>query len=146
LYKVAADILFLLTDRILRGSPFTGLADLFSLPVRMALTTWQHKAELSCDRAALLVTQDERVVASVMMKLAGGTMSSRMDLDEFIAQGKEFDRRAAENFIDKFWTTLIAGSMTHPFPVWRVSEIIDWAEKEDGYKRLIGNTAQAANA
>lgn len=137
LYKVAADILFRLTDQILRGSPFAAIADLFSLPVRIALFTWQHKAELSCDRAALLVTQNERAVASTMMKLAGGTLASRLDLDEFIAQAKDFDKRAAENFLDKFWTMVIAGTMTHPFPVWRVSEIMEWAEKEDGYKRVL---------
>jgi Zn-dependent protease with chaperone function len=139
LYKVAADLLFMITDMILRGSPFAGLADLFSLPVRIALLTWRHKAELSCDRTALLVTQDERVVASMMMKLAGGTLASKMDLDEFIAQAREFDKRAAENFLDKFWTMLIAGTMSHPFPVWRVSEIIDWAEKEDGYRRVLNS-------
>lgn len=137
LYKVAADLLFALTDVVLRGSPLAAIADLLSLPVKAALLTWRHKAELSCDRAALLVTQNERVVASTMMKLAGGTLASKLDLDEFIAQSREFDKRAAENFLDKFWTVLIASSMSHPFPVWRVSEIIDWAEKEDGYRRLI---------
>src|SRR6185369_17040530 len=56
LYKVAADLLFLLTDVVLRRSPFAGFADLLSLPVQIALLTWRHKAELSCDRTALLVT------------------------------------------------------------------------------------------
>ncbi|MBK7993310.1 MAG: M48 family metallopeptidase [Blastocatellia bacterium] len=137
LYKVAADLLFFLSDVILRGSPFAAIADLLSLPIRIALLTWRHKAELSCDRAALLVTQNERVVASTMMKLAGGTLASRLDLDEFIAQARDFDKRAAEDFLHKFWTTIIAGTMSHPFPVWRVSEIIEWAEKEEGYRRLI---------
>lgn len=137
LYKVAADLLFFLSDVILRGSPFAPLAELLSLPVKVALVTWRQKAELSCDRAALLVTQNERVVASTMMKLAGGTLASKLDLDEFIAQAKDFDKKGAEDFLHRFWTTLIAGSMSHPFPVWRVSEIIEWAEKEDGYKRLV---------
>jgi Zn-dependent protease with chaperone function len=137
LYKVAADLLFRLTDVVLRMSPFAAIADLFSLPAKMALLTWSHKAELSCDRAALLVTQNERVVMSALMKLAGGTLSSKLDLDEFVAQAREFDKKFAENYLDKFWATLIAGSMSHPFPVWRVSEILDWSEKEDGYKKII---------
>lgn len=137
LYKVAADLLFLLTDVVLRSSPFAAIADLFSLPVRIALLTWRHKAELSCDRTALLVTQNERVVASALMKLAGGTLASKVDLDEFIAQAREFDKKFEENYLDKFWATLIAGNMSHPFPVWRVSEILEWAEKEDGYRKLI---------
>ncbi len=137
LYKVAADLLFLLTDVVLRRSPLAGLADLLTLPVQMALLTWRHKAELSCDRAALLVTQDERVITNTLMKLAGGTLASKLDHEEFIAQAREFDKKSAESFVDKFWTVLIAGSMSHPFPVWRVSEIMDWAEKEDGYRKLI---------
>lgn len=139
LYKVAADLLFILTDVVLRMSPFPGVADLFSMPAKLALLTWRHKAELSCDRASLLVTQNERVVISTMMKLAGGTLASRLDQDEFIAQARQFDKNFAENYLDKFWTTFIAGSMSHPFPVWRVSEILDWAEKDDGYRRLINS-------
>ncbi|MCS6885613.1 MAG: M48 family metallopeptidase [Acidobacteriota bacterium] len=139
LYKVAADILFLLTDVVLRLGPFAGIADLFSLPAKLALLTWRHKAELSCDRASLLVTQDERVVISALMKMAGGTLASKLDQDEFVAQARQFDKNFAENYLDKFWTTLIASSMSHPFPVWRVSEILDWAEREDGYKRMLNS-------
>lgn len=40
--------------------------------VEDALLRWLRAAELTCDRAALLVAQDPRVVISALMKLAGG--------------------------------------------------------------------------
>lgn len=48
------------------------LLPLLSGPVEDALIRWVRAAELTCDRAALLVVQDPRVVISVLMKLAGG--------------------------------------------------------------------------
>lgn len=45
---------------------------LLSGTVEDALVRWMRAAELTCDRASLLVAQDPRVVISVLMKLAGG--------------------------------------------------------------------------
>ncbi|CAI5516814.1 unnamed protein product, partial [Closterium sp. Naga37s-1] len=39
------------------------------------LLRWLRAAELTCDRAALVVVRDPRVVVSVLMKLAGGSTS-----------------------------------------------------------------------
>jgi hypothetical protein len=35
--------------------------------------------------------------------------------------------------------------MTHPFPVWRVSEILKWVESGE-YKRLMNDEPQSAAA
>ncbi len=49
---------------------------------------WLRCAEFTCDRAALLATQDPKVVASVLMKLAGGspTLAPKLNVDAFLAQ------------------------------------------------------------
>ena len=51
---------------------------------------WVRCAEFSCDRAALLATQDPKVVMSVLMKLAGGSpsLASQLNLDAFIEQAQ----------------------------------------------------------
>ena len=49
-----------------------------SLGISSALLAWARRAELSCDRAALLVMQDPHVIGRTMMKLAGGTFASSM--------------------------------------------------------------------
>ncbi len=138
LYKVAAELLFQLGSYALSRAPLPpGVSDLLTWPVRSALLTWYQKAELSCDRAAQLVVQEPHVLTKLMMKLAGGTLTSKLNHEEFIAQARAFDQRNESNFVDRFWTWQIASGRTHPFPIWRVSEILKWTESEDGYKKLI---------
>lgn len=36
---------------------------------------WSRAAEFTCDRAAILVSQDVNVVVSTLLKLAGGSVS-----------------------------------------------------------------------
>lgn len=138
LYKVAAELLFLLANTALEASPIPpGIANLLTLPIRAALFTWYQKAELSCDRTAQLVVQDQNVITRVMMKLAGGSMTSKLNPEEFIKQAREFDQTTQSNFVDSFWTSLIASGRTHPFPVWRVSEMLKWTEDPEGYPKMM---------
>ena len=97
--------------------------------ISSALLAWARRAELSCDRAALLVVQDPHIIGNVMMKLAGGTMASKINYEEFLEQGKEFQKNYDEKNLDKFWANILNAGMTHPFPIWRVAEIIKWAEE-----------------
>lgn len=56
--------------------------------VEDALLRWLRAAELTCDRAALLVAQDPAVVIGALMKLAGGTPSyaHELSVDAFLQQ------------------------------------------------------------
>lgn len=108
------------------GSPI--IKFLISAGISSALLSWARKAELSCDRAALLVTQDPHIIGRTMMKLAGGTMASKIDYDEFLEQGRQFKKDCDESALDKFWASIVNAGQTHPFPIWRVSEILDWVE------------------
>ncbi len=54
----------------LQNLPF--LAGMALFPFQLALLEWYRKAELSADRAGLLVTQDARVTMSTFLKMAGG--------------------------------------------------------------------------
>jgi Zn-dependent protease with chaperone function len=96
--------------------------------VSSALMAWARRAELSCDRAALLVVQDPHIIGRVMMKLAGGSFASKMDYEQFLEQGREFKKHCDENNLDNFWANIINAGQTHPFPVWRVAEILKWVE------------------
>jgi Zn-dependent protease with chaperone function len=96
--------------------------------VSSALMAWARRAELSCDRAALLVVQDPHIIGRVMMKLAGGSFASKLDYEQFLEQGREFKKHCDENNLDNFWANIINAGQTHPFPVWRVSEILKWVD------------------
>lgn len=129
LYLTAARILELITKVGVSAIPGGELAKLIlNTTISSALLAWARRAELSCDRAGLLVVQDPHVVGKVMMKLAGGSFASKLDYQEFLNQGREFKKHCDENGLDNFWANIINAGQTHPFPIWRVSEIIDWYE------------------
>ena len=129
LYLTAARLFELLTRVSLAAIPGGEIAKfILNTTISSALLAWARRAELSCDRAALLVVQDPHVVGRTMMKLAGGTFASKMDYEQFLEQGREFQKNCDENQLDNFWANIINAGQTHPFPIWRVAEIIKWCE------------------
>lgn len=140
LYLTAARLMEALANasvaRLLPGSEI--IKFIVSAGINSALLAWARRAELSCDRAGLLVVQDPHVIGRVMMKLAGGSSASKMDYEQFLEQGREFKRTCDEKALDKFWATIINAGLTHPFPIWRVSEILDWVESGE-YDEVMKN-------
>src|ERR671932_1538986 len=124
LYLTAARLLELLANAALAATAIAKIAlELLSMTMRSALLAWARRAELSCDRAALLVTQDPHVIGRTMMKLSGGTFASKVDYEQFLAQARDFQKNYDEKALDRFWADIITAGLTHPFPIWRVSEI-----------------------
>src|SRR6266849_7727135 len=145
LYLTAARLIELAANAAIIAAPLAMLIkQLMSLTMRYALLAWARRAELSCDRAALLVTQDQHVVGRTMMKLAGGTFASKVDYELFLEQGRDFQRNYDEKALDRFWADIITAGLSHPFPVWRVSEILKWVESGE-YQTLM-NTPESAAA
>lgn len=129
LYLTAAQLILALATIPVASLPIAAiLKELLTATMRGALLAWMRRAELSCDRAALLVTQDPHVIGRTMMKLAGGTFASRIDYDLFLEQAREFQKNYDEKKLDKFWADIINAGLSHPFPIWRVSEILQWVE------------------
>ncbi|MEM7796763.1 MAG: M48 family metallopeptidase, partial [Cyanobacteria bacterium P01_C01_bin.118] len=98
---------------------------------------WVRCAEFTCDRAALLVSQDARVVASVLMKLAGGspTLSPQLNLDAFLAQASAYEELSHDQ-IGAFLKQIRTQELTHPVPVLRAKEITQWHSTRD-YQKLL---------
>ncbi|MBE9078057.1 M48 family metallopeptidase [Romeria aff. gracilis LEGE 07310] len=98
---------------------------------------WVRCAEFTCDRAALLVTQDARTVASVLMKLAGGspTLSPQLNLDAFIEQARSYDA-ISNSQLGEMLKQVKTSDLTHPVPVLRAREIDRWAATPD-YQGLL---------
>jgi len=130
LYLTAARLMELLANAsiaaLLPGAEIVKL--IVSMGINSALLAWARRAELSCDRAALLVTQDPHAIGRTMMKLAGGTFASKIDYELFLEQGREFQKNCDEKALDKFWANIINAGLTHPLPVWRVAEILQWVD------------------
>ncbi len=146
LYITAARLLEALANVALAAAPIATLVtQLLSGTMRAALLAWARRAELSCDRAALLVTQDANVIGRTMMKLCGGTFASKVDYEQFLQQARDFQKTYDEKALDRFWADIIASGLTHPFPVWRVSEILKWVESGE-YQRQLDGAARSAAA
>jgi Zn-dependent protease with chaperone function len=144
LYLTAARLIEFLARTAVLASPLTYIVkELLTLSMRAALLGWARRAELSCDRAALLVTQDADVIGRTMMKLSGGTFASRVDYDQFLAQARDFQKNYDEKALDRFWADVITSGLTHPFPVWRVAEVMQWVESGE-YKALMNMPESAA--
>lgn len=146
LYLTAARLIEALANVALLASPLaTLIKEILSATMRGALMAWARRAELSCDRAALLVTQDPHVIGTTMMKLCGGTFASKIDYEEFLNQAREFEKNYDEKALDRFWADIITSGMSHPFPVWRVSEILKWVDSGE-YKKLMEIESQSKAA
>ena len=98
---------------------------------------WLRCAEFTCDRAALLATQNPKVVMSVLMKLAGGspTLAPQLNLDAFIAQARAYDA-ASDTELGQMLKQAQTAQLTHPVPVLRAREIDRWASSQT-YQTLL---------
>ena len=109
-----------------------------------ALSEWDRKSELSADRAGLLVCQNPETSVQLLMKLAGGRHIDQMDLGEFLKQGQEYkSRNTVSDSIHKVMNTW---RLSHPFPVVRVTELMDWVQSGEYDTILRGEYRREASA
>ncbi|MEA2279909.1 MAG: hypothetical protein QOK21_516 [Solirubrobacteraceae bacterium] len=115
-----------------------GLPALAGLPlmaIRLALLEWSRGAELSCDRAAAIVTRDPLAVCRTLMIITAGEAAADLSLDAFIAQAMDYD--TGGKGLERITKLLQDLNVTHPLPVRRVRMLLDWVRSGD-YDRIIG--------
>lgn len=129
-YLTLANLLALAASQLPGG-------EIWAQSLQGQLMEWVRCAEFTCDRAALLATQDARVVASVLMKLAGGSpsLSPQLNLDAFLAQARAYDR-ASGTPVSEALQQLRNQNLTHPLPVLRAREIDRWSQGRE-YQSLL---------
>lgn len=127
LYRTALVILMRIS--VLPGVPLP----LF--PLRTALMEWYRASELSCDRAAALVTRDPLAVCRTLMVIAAGAEAADLDLDVFMRQGQEYREKVSP--FDRLSRLLVDLNLTHPMSVQRVHELMEWV-RSGAYDRIVG--------
>ncbi len=117
---------------LLAAGQLPNLGGLIAQGLQSQILQWLRCAEFSCDRAALLATQDPRIVSSVLMKLAGGspTLSPQLNLDAFLAQAETYDI-ISETEMGRIFKEAQSSQLTHPLPVLRAREIQRWASSKN---------------
>jgi Zn-dependent protease with chaperone function len=126
-----------------------GLGNLVSSGLIYAFYEWRRKAELSSDRAALLVTDDLNVVMHSMMKVAGGSVQyvNECSLDEFIRQSDNYQALDQDGLNQVYKFLIYNGGqgamLSHPFPVERLRYLREWAVSEEYRQIHQGNYQQS---
>ena len=118
----------------LGSSRLPALAGLPLLGIRLALLEWFRAAELSCDRAAALVTRDATAVCRSLLVLSAGAAADELNLDAFIAQAADYDEGGKG--LDRLTKLMNDMNLTHPMPVRRVRELTDWVRGGE-YDRIV---------
>lgn len=137
-YLTLANLLTLATSQLPFGS-------LLMQNWQSQIMEWVRCAEFTCDRAALLATQDARTVASVLMKLSGGSpsLSPQLNLDAFIDQARSYDA-ISDSDMGEMLKQLKTNELSHPVPVLRAREIDRWASTPD-YQDLLSSRPLVAS-
>jgi Zn-dependent protease with chaperone function len=121
------------------GGLVPGIGNAIAQSLQSQMLQWLRCAEFSCDRAALLVSQDAKTVVSVLMKLSGGSpqLAPLLNVDAFLDQARAYEDIGNTDF-GKLLTASQTEQLTHPVPVLRAKEIDLWAQT-DAYQCLLNN-------
>ncbi|MGM3307271.1 M48 family metallopeptidase [Anabaena sp. WFMT] len=125
-----------------------GLGNFVSQALIYAFFEWRRKAELTADRAALLVTDDLNTVMSSMMKISGGSnkYANECSLQEFIAQSEKYQALDDDGLNQVYKFLMYNGAqgtmLTHPFPVERLHYLRSWAVSAEYQEIKRGNYQQ----
>ena len=128
-----------------------GLGNIVSQGLIYAFFEWRRKAELSADRAALLVMDDLNPVMSSMMKLSGGShkYAHECSLQEFIQQSEKYQALDDDGLNQVYKFLLYNGAqgmmLSHPFPVERLHYLRNWAVSEEYQQIKKGNYQRTAD-
>lgn len=122
-----------------------GLGNLVSSGLIFAFYEWRRKAELSADRAALLVMDDLNLVMQTMMKVAGvsNKYANECSLEEFIRQSDDYQSLDQDGLNQVYKFLLYNGAqglmLSHPFPVERLRYLQNWANSAEYRQIHAGN-------
>ena len=122
-----------------------GLGNFVSQALIYAFFEWRRKAELSADRAALLVMDDLNPVMTSMMKISGGShkYAHECSLQEFIQQSEKYQALDEDGLNQVYKFLLYNGAqgmmLSHPFPVERLHYLRSWAVSAEYQQIKRGN-------
>ena len=121
-------------------------AELLVPTFQTQIMEWVRCAEFTCDRAALLVVQEAQTIASLLMKLSGGSpsLSAQLNVDAFLDQARAYDVAVASE-TGEVIKQIRTQDLTHPLPVLRAREIDRWFNSPE-YQTLLNRNVSQYNS
>lgn len=144
LYFSVAQVLAPLLEML--GRRTFGLGDAVSYGIVLALYEWSRQAEISADRAGLLVAQNLGVSLDANLKLCAGPnrLQHEMNRDAFLDQARTYQDMPAHDAWGKvLWFLLMNWNSTHPMFVHRVQELDKWVATGAFDRIMAGEYPQA---
>lgn len=134
LYRTMAVFLGIVGLVAARNLPFVNI---LTEVLTYALYDWSRKAELTADRAGLLVAQDIDVALRVELKLAGGAhmRGDEASIEEFLKQADDYEDMDS-SLLNVYYKFDITRFQTHPFPALRARELNRWYQT-DQYRSIL---------
>lgn len=138
-------VLYLMIGRMLvtllqvYGRMAPGLGPLAVLPLLSAFYEWTRQAEISCDRAGLLVCQDPRTAFTAIMKLGcgAGRLDHEMNVDAFLAQARDYSDAVGPDALGKLLLfVMYSWQLDHPQVIYRAKALDEWVH-QGGYGRVL---------
>jgi len=137
LYQEIGRLLLPLLEVI--GQATLGIGQLAGIGLVAAFYEWMRQAEMSCDRAGVLVCQNKLASLSGLMKLGAG--SSRFDgeanLDAFLEQARTHAETVGLEGLSKALLFLLYNwQLSHPQVVYRAKGLDEWI-RSGAYDRVL---------
>ena len=146
LYKSVASVLFPLLEMV--GRRTFGLGDVASIGLMLAFYEWSRQAELTADRAGLLVSQslDVSIDANLALTAGPSRLQHEMSRDAFMDQARAYQDAGGLEAIGKVLIfILMSSTYTHPMPVHRTQELERWV-LSGAYDRILAGDFQKGQA
>jgi Zn-dependent protease with chaperone function len=105
--------------------------------INAALREWFRKAELSCDRAGLLCTQDPQAALRTHIMMAGGLRPDEVNVPAFLQQATEY--QSVDDIRDSLLKLRNTELMSHPLAVVRAAQLQQWAASPEYRNILAGD-------
>lgn len=135
--KCEHSVYLTLANLVILAASTTVWGSVLAQSLQERLMEWVRCAEFTCDRAALLVSQNSDTVASVLMKLSGGSpaIAPLLNLDAFLEQARTYEALSLSE-MGQLLRQAQTAQLSHPVPVLRAKEIDRWATTQD-YQNLL---------
>jgi len=127
LYFSVASVLMPLLDAL--GRRTFGASDIATQALIMAMYEWSRQAEITSDRAGLLVAQNLDTTLSSLLSMAAGPnrFANEQSVEAFMDQARTYQDAEPLDQIGKMLLFLLMGQYyTHPMPVHRAQMLEKW--------------------
>lgn len=119
-----------------------GISDVAGMALAAAYAEWSRQAEISADRAGLLVSQSLEVSIDHTIALAAGPsrLSNELSREAFMEQARTYQDMSGMDQIGKAFLWMFGSwTSTHPMPIFRAQQLERWYQDGD-YRQILAGT------